>query len=387
MKLWRKASGALKDQRSVWIANIARRKSFRNPEIETAIIKATNHDELFIDTENIAFIYRTLRLSCDHHKAVLFAITKRMTKTRSWVVALKGLILMHGMFACEVPSIQKIGRLPFDLSNFRDGHSNPGKTRPHNKFIRSYYAFLDEKSTFLYNDVVDYGNNTGYISKDDTIQASNNNNNDNVDSSMKQECKVIKKLQRLLDLLLVIKPQTKATIGHPLFIEAINCVIVEVFDVYSQICGGISRFLRRICSVEKGEAEMALKMTQKATKQGEELSLYFEVCREIGVLHPSDCPRIETIAKEDLKDLEDIINEDRFEEMTLNEDHHNNDTSKEITMRDHHQVASINEENEYSKQRKMMMTIVTHKWETFDEGLSTKENDKEKNHFEPLISL
>ncbi|KAG9144878.1 hypothetical protein Leryth_026385 [Lithospermum erythrorhizon] len=360
MRLWKRAFEALKDQNSIWIASLARRTSLRNLEIEAAVIKATNHDEFFMDTESIAFVYRLLRLSSAHHKPIMWAISTRMAKTRSWVVALKGLILMHGIFACKIPSIQKMGRLPFDLSCFKDGHSNPEKTWPHNNFIRSYYSFLDQKSAFL------------------ATRAVNNV------KSLKDEFGVIHKLQGLLDLLLEIKPQTDATVAHPLFVEAIDCVIVEVFDVYSQICSGISKFLVNICSVGKVEAAMALKIIQKTTNQGDELSQYFEICKEIGVMNASDCPRVDKISKEDMKDLEDIINGGIVGE-DLNEAHHDNDNSKQIVLRDPLHVALINEQNEYQSK---MMTIITHNWEKFDEDFTAKESaPKGKNPFEDFPEL
>lgn len=58
-------------------------------------------------------------------------------------------MLIHGVFCCQIPSVQRIGRLPFDLSGFKDGHSSPSKTWGYDAFVRSYYAYLDQKSAFI----------------------------------------------------------------------------------------------------------------------------------------------------------------------------------------------------------------------------------------------
>ena len=42
-----------------------------------------------------------------------------------------------------------MGRLPFDLSSFEDAHSNSSKTWGYNAFVRSYYAYLDQKSSLI----------------------------------------------------------------------------------------------------------------------------------------------------------------------------------------------------------------------------------------------
>jgi hypothetical protein len=90
-------------------------------------------------------------------------------------------------------------------------------------------------------------------------------------------------------------------------LEAMDCIIVEVFDVYSKFCDRIARVLLRIYDVGgKMEACVGLKVLKKAIVQGDELAYYIEVCRDIGVLNTSQCPKIERIS-EDIQDLEKII--------------------------------------------------------------------------------
>ncbi|KAF3623650.1 hypothetical protein FXO37_31772 [Capsicum annuum] len=61
-----------------------------------------------------------------------------------------------------------------------------------------------------------------------------------------------------------------------------DCVMTEIFYVYSKIRLGIARVLSRINSVGKVKAIMALKIIKKAMVQTVELSLYFEFSRDIG---------------------------------------------------------------------------------------------------------
>lgn len=357
MKLWKRASGLLKDQNSIWIASLTRKTTLRNPDIETAVIRATSHDEDRIDYKNAQKVFAWIRLSTAYIKPLVWAISVRMEKTRSWVVALKGLMLMHGVFCCQVPAVSKIGRLPFDLSCFRDAHSKPRKTWGYNIFIRAYYAFLDQKSTFIFlhsNDRRGGGESTG----------------DKEQYNMKQDIVCLQKLQGLLDLLLQIKPQADDMV-NVLVLEAMDCVIMEIFDVYSRICNGIARVLMRIYSAGKVEAAMALKVLRKATVQSEELSLYFEFCRDMGVIHASDCPRVEQIPEEDIREIELIIN-GVAERWDMDEKKQSKVTypkkeKKSIAVKEANNNGKQQNGHDRKESKSSLQTIITDKWEVFEE--------------------
>lgn len=321
MKLWRKAAGAIKDRNSIWIASISRKTSYHNPDLEAAIVKATSHDESTIDYKNSQRVFAWLRASPSLYlKPLIWDLSKRMSKTRSWVVALKGLMLMHGVFCCKLPAVQKIGRLPFDLSNFVDGYSSLSKTWGFNMFVRAYFAFLDQKSALLSMELNE-----------------RRQRNKETEEPMLQELVKLQKWQILLDMLMQIKTQAEG-MNLGLVLEAMDCVIIEIFDVYSRICNGIATVLVRVYGAGKIEAGMALEVLEKANVQGEALSSHFEFCREIGVLNASEFPKIERIADEDFRELERIIN-------------------------------GISEKNqnmsEQIESKRVLETVITDKWEIF----------------------
>ncbi|KAK4380567.1 hypothetical protein RND71_002429 [Anisodus tanguticus] len=352
MKVWRKASGLLKDQNSLWLASLSKRTSFRNPEMEAAVIKATSHDEFTIDMKNVDRVYKWLHLSPSHLKSLIWSISLRMEKTRSWVIAIKVLMLMHGVYSSKIPAIQRIGRLPFDLSNFKDGHLDPSRIWGINAFIRAYFTYLDKKSSLLFTNLQERRNLQHLEHVND-----NNNNNYNIviverRYSMIQDLVLLQKLQFLLDMLLEIRPLCDTAIV-PLILEAMDCVMIEVFDVYSRICNGIARILLRIYSAGKVEASMALRIVQKATIQGEELSIYFDLCRSIGVKNAIECPRIEQIPEEDIKELEEIIN---------------GVSEKDVQMCKDIVVCEKTSDQNREEQNKLR-TVITDDWEKFDEDL------------------
>ncbi|OAY25380.1 putative clathrin assembly protein At1g25240 [Manihot esculenta] len=336
MKLWMRAAGALKDQRSILLVSLSPRSAYRNPDLEAAIIKATNHNDSSIDYRNAQRVFAWIRASPVSMKPLIRALCCRMEKTQSWVVALKGLMLMHGIFCCKTPAVRRIGRLPFDLSHFNDGHSKTSKTWGFNAFIRSYYTFLDQRSTLL------------YFQRKQT------------EDTMVQEIVKLQKLQTLLDMLLRISPQA-TNMRESLILEAMDCVILEIFDVYSRICNSITKVLLGIYSAGKLEARMALEVLQKAVIQGEDLARHFEFCREFGVFNAMEVPTITQIPEEDITDLERIIN-GVPDKTQVNYDYV--DDSKAIMVREN--SSAIVED----KTPNRLKTIITDKWEVFYEERS-----------------
>ncbi|KAF5750061.1 putative clathrin assembly protein [Tripterygium wilfordii] len=333
MKMWQRAAGALKDRNSILVSSLARRTSARNPALEEAIIKATSHDDTGIDYRNVNRVFAWVRASPVTLKPLMYAISMRMGKTHSWIVALKGLMLMHGVFCCKTSAVKWIGRLPFDLSNFQDCHSNPYKIWGFEAFVRAYYAFLDQRSVVFY---------------DKTSKPS--------EGPLMQELERLQKWQLLLDLLMKIKPQAR-NVRVILILEAMDCVIIELCETYSRICNGISRVLLNIYSANKTEAALALKVLQKATTQGEQLSVYFELCRDFGVINATDCPNVKKIPEEDILELERIIN----------------GVSKKEAEEDGYSTDIVVRGNMELTTRDGLQTIITDKWETFDEDFKVNE--------------
>lgn len=165
-----------------------------------------------------------------------------------------------------------------------------------------------------------------------------------------------------------------------LVLEAMNNLIVEVFDVYSRICNGIAQALLKIyASPAKSEASMALRVVQKAATQVEDLSQYLEVCREMGVLNASQCPKLENIPKEDVKELEQIINGSA---------NNNNNTNGKRENCEHFEEEKIHEEiimsgirKKGSNNKRVLKTVITDKWEIFDGDCSSRTTLQDQHHF------
>lgn len=143
----RKAIGAVKDQTSIGIAKVA---SNLAPELEVAVVKATGHDNDPASEKHIREILQLTTYSHGYVSACVLTVSKRLGKTRDWIVALKCLMLIHRLlnegdlvFHEQIMFATRRGARLLNLSDFRDeAHSN---SWDHSAFVRTYALYLDQK--------------------------------------------------------------------------------------------------------------------------------------------------------------------------------------------------------------------------------------------------
>ncbi|KAL6543877.1 hypothetical protein OROGR_010374 [Orobanche gracilis] len=243
---------------------------------------------------------------------------------------------MHSITNTKIPCVKKIGRLPFDLSGFRDGHARPAKNWPFNSFVR---AFLDQKSTVIFQHAAEQKSGSEGF-------------------PIRQELNLLQKLQALVDLLMQIQPQARAAFV-PLVLHVMDGIIIEIYDLYSRICRGIAAVLMNIYSGGKTEATMALGVVKKATRQGEYLTFYFEFCQEIGVVNATGFPVMDRIPDAGIRELEQIVKS--FEKCE----------EKAIVVREPEMKKNMNGGAAYIE-RDGLRTIITDNWERFDEDMVSR---------------
>ncbi|KAI3712644.1 hypothetical protein L1987_71204 [Smallanthus sonchifolius] len=372
MKLWKRASEALKDRTSILKASLTSRSMLRNPGIETAVIKATTHDESTIDYRSTQHVFTWVRISDDCLYRVLWVLYRRMRRTHNWAVVLKGLMLLHGVFSCKVPGIQQIGQLPYDLLNLKEKHRMYGTMSDLNTFIHAYYAFLNQKSSFI-----------SLHSQEQSKRTSGDETNEEQKQKMViQDLIWLQKLQGLLDTLLRIQPKSSQTV-NVLVLEAMDCIMIEIYDIYSRICIGIGTVLMVVYSAGKNEAIMVLPILQKAKVQREQVLMFFEFCRDIGVGNTSECPEMEQIPEAVIQELKDIINGDSKQPIVENLP---KEEVKSVIVVTNQKLIKTHDYNNSTS------TVITNDWEVFDEQKKSNPGlfyppAKNNARFDPLPDL
>uniref|UniRef100_A0ACD5Y7I8 Uncharacterized protein n=1 Tax=Avena sativa TaxID=4498 RepID=A0ACD5Y7I8_AVESA len=348
-KWWRRAAAAVKDRRSLYLTRVVVLRSstgpvIRNPELEAAVIRATSHDERAVDYRGAARVFALARASPPDMQPLMFALARRAGRTRCWAVALKALMLAHGLLLRSdlAPRAARLGRVPFDLADFRDRSATSSNSSGFSAFVRAYFRFLDTRSLFAAQEI--------------------DGGNDDDDDDARLDG--VSKRQHLLELLMQIRPYGDG-MEENLVLEAMDCVVIEIFEVYSQVCTGIARFLVSVLGSapttprpRAGETvEMArrrrgvqgMRVLRKAAEQSAQLSSYFELCRSLGVLNATEFPAVERVPEDDIRDLEKLI---------MN---HAEDSSK---VEDNKAKALVAME----KASVPSDTVVTREWVVFDEG-------------------
>ncbi|KAK4360357.1 hypothetical protein RND71_019309 [Anisodus tanguticus] len=147
MDSFRKAYGALKDSTKVGLAKV--NSEFK--DLDIAIVKATNHVESPPKERHVAMIFAATSVTRPRADVAycIHALSRRLAKTRNWIVALKTLIVIHRVlregdptFKEELLHFSRRGHI-FQISNFKDGSSTLAWDC--SAWVRTYGLFLEER--------------------------------------------------------------------------------------------------------------------------------------------------------------------------------------------------------------------------------------------------
>uniref|UniRef100_A0A803NKL6 ENTH domain-containing protein n=1 Tax=Cannabis sativa TaxID=3483 RepID=A0A803NKL6_CANSA len=270
----RKAIGAVKDQTSIGIAKVA---SNMAPELEVAIVKATSHDDDPASEKYIREILNLTSYSRGYVHACVTAISKRLGKTRDWIVALKALMLIHRLlnegdplFQEEILFATRRGTRLLNLSDFRDeAHSS---SWDHSAFVRTYAMVLTPLR------------------------------------EMKPEKIFVKMghMQRLFDRFLACRPTGLAKINRMILI-ALYPVVRESFQLYADVCEVLAVLLDKFFDMEYPDCVKTFDAYASAAKQIDELVGFYNWCKETGVARSSEYPEVQRITGKLLETLEEFV--------------------------------------------------------------------------------
>ncbi|XP_020575906.1 putative clathrin assembly protein At1g25240 [Phalaenopsis equestris] len=377
---WRRATSALKDKQSVYLSRVAGGGQRARPP---------SHDERSVDYKNAGRVFAWARTSPTCLDPLMRALTRRATRTRSWVVGLKTLLLVHGVLLCSDAAL-RIGRLPFDLSDFRDHSARPSvASYGFSAFVRAYFQFLDYRSVFSSPISQFYKRENSPSSFSDSMLLAPVPSH-----SLSNDLEMLVKMQHLLELLMQIRPYADGMeVG--LILEAMNCVVIEIFDVYSSICRGIARFLVDVLGSNSSTSSASLtdaasskaknvlppeerrrlgmagmRVLRRAAKQNEQLSSFFGLCRSLGVLNAAEIPPVESIPEEDIRDLEDLV---RGGVPGSAEDENYRKEDEDIRSKKPYDRRSV--------------TVVTEEWEVFEEDAAAAATPLLNGIGNPFLSL
>ncbi|XP_031500348.1 probable clathrin assembly protein At4g32285 [Nymphaea colorata] len=326
----RQALGAVKDQTSIGLAKVS---SNISPDLDVAIIKATSHDDDPADEKYIREIISFTAYSRAYVNACVSTISKRLGKTRDWIVALKGLMLVHRLLVDGDPSFQqeflhatRRGTRLLNMSDFRDeAHSH---SWDHSAFVRTYALYLDQRLEWLlfenkrsnarqnsrerskrsdyYGE--DYDNGHSYNDSGDRRERAEERSATTPLREVKME-RIFARMhymQQVLDRFLACRP-TGAAKNSRLVLIALYPAVRESFQLYADICEILAVLLDRFFDMEYQDCVKAFEAYNSAAKQIDELGAFYNWCKDIGVARSSEYPHVQRITDKLLETLEEFM--------------------------------------------------------------------------------
>lgn len=286
----KKAIGAVKDQTSISLAKVS---SNTSSTLEVAVLKATTHDDVPIDDRYVQEVIKLVSSNKAYAAACARAIGKRIGRTRNWIVALKSLMLVLRIFQDgdpyfprEILHAMKRGAKILNLSSFRDdSNSSPWDFTA---FVRTFALYLDERlDCFLTGKLQRRYNNRDRENSSIHNYRSTGSSRRRGDEPVRDMKPVmlldkISYWQRLIERAIATRP-TGAAKTNRLVQIALYAVVTESFDLYKDISDGLALVLDSFFHLPYQSCVNAFQTCVKAAKQFEEISVFYSVCKTIGV--------------------------------------------------------------------------------------------------------
>ncbi|KAG5242807.1 clathrin assembly protein [Salix suchowensis] len=335
----RKAIGAVKDQTSISIAKVAANAS---PELEILVVKATSHDEDPADEKYYREIISLISSSRGYVNACVATISKRIRKTRDWIVALKALMLIHRVLIDGHPSFEeeilyatRRGIRVLNMSGFRDeAHSN---SWDHTGFVRFYAMYLDEKVEFAVFERRVREDERKFDEGDD--ESGRRENRDDFEYGMpkrsrsygelngdmskrekKKEITPIKEMKperllgildqqlRILDRVLACRPTGMAK-NDRLVLVSLYQMVKESSGLYIEICEALGVLLDRFTEMEYAYCLKGFDIYAGAAKIIDDLVMFYGWCKDMGIGSSSEYPEVNKITENLLGTLGEFLQE------------------------------------------------------------------------------
>ncbi|EEC72596.1 hypothetical protein OsI_06060 [Oryza sativa Indica Group] len=307
MGSWRrKAYGALKDSTKVGLAKV--NSDFK--ELDIAIVKATNHVECPPKDRHVRKIF--VATSINRPRAdvqyCIYALSRRLSKTKNWTVALKTLIVVHRLLREGDPTFKEeflaysYKGSVLQRANFKDDSSQLAWDC--SAWVRAYALFLEERLECFRILKFDIETERLMRSPECSSKAHSRTRTLPCIELLEQ----LPALQQLLFRLIGCQPEGAAGTNY-LIQYALALVLKESFKIYCAINDGIINLVDMFFDMPKYDAIKALVVYKRAGQQAEDLSDFYDSCKQLELARTFQFPTLRQPPSSFIATMEEYIRE------------------------------------------------------------------------------
>ncbi|CAK9140468.1 unnamed protein product [Ilex paraguariensis] len=246
--------------------------------------------------------------------ACVRTISKRLNKTKNWIVALKTLMLIQRLLTDGDPTYKqeiffatRRGTRLLNMSDFRD--TSRSNSWDFSAFVRTYALYIDEqlefkmqgrwgkRSAFSYEDAEEIGSAALVVRATPVREMKN-----------EQIFSRIRHLMQLLERFLACRP-TGAAKNNRVVCVALYPIVKESFQLYYDITEIMGILIDRFMELNISDSVKVHGIFCRFTKQYDELDMFYDWCKIVGIARASEYPEVEKITQQKLDLMDEFIRE------------------------------------------------------------------------------